>query len=243
MINGETGDQTTGSAPPGSYVRLTVSDTGSGMDEATLERVFDPYFTTKKQGEGTGLGLATVRGIVENHGGVIAVKSALNEGTTFDIYFPRVEAAFSSALTGWGETGSTSVAARILLVDDEEMLVRLGKNILKKLGHTVTAFSNSQDALDCFRQAPQAFDLLITDQMMPGLTGLELTKQCLALRPDLPVILATGYSEATSKEQALAQGIRAILWKPVTINTLAETIQQALGKKGGQAGSPESQGN
>jgi PAS domain S-box-containing protein len=243
VISGETGDQPAGSAPPGSYVRLTVSDTGEGMDEATLERVFDPYFTTKKQGEGTGLGLATVRGIVENHGGVIAVKSALNEGTTFDIYFPRVEAAFSAALTGWGETGSTSLAARILLVDDEEMLVRLGKSILKKLGHTVTAFSNSQDALDCFRQDPRAFDLLLTDQMMPGLTGLELTKQCLTLRPDLPVILATGYSEATSKEEALAQGIRAILWKPVTINTMAETIQQALGEQGPQVGPSENVGD
>ncbi|MCX5864147.1 MAG: PAS domain S-box protein [Deltaproteobacteria bacterium] len=214
---------------PGNYVRLTVSDTGHGMDETTLDRVFDPYFTTKKQGEGTGLGLATVHGIVKNHGGVISVKSALNEGTTFDIYFPRVEAAFSAALTGWGETGAASCAARILLVDDEEMLIRLGKSILKKLGHTVTAFSNSQDALDCFRQDPQAFDLLLTDQMMPGLTGLELAQQCLALRPDLPVILATGYSEAISKEQAQAQGVSAILWKPVTINTMAETIQQALG--------------
>ncbi len=227
-ISGETSDQPTGLAP-GNYVRLTVSDTGHGMDETTLDRVFDPYFTTKKQGEGTGLGLATVHGIVENHGGVISVKSALNEGTTFDIYFPQVEAAFSAALTGWGETGAVSCQASILLVDDEEMLIRLGKNILKKLGHTVTAFSNSQDALDCFRQDPQAFDLLLTDQMMPGLTGLELAQQCLTLRPDLPIILATGYSEAITKEQAQAQGISAILWKPVTINTMAETIQQALG--------------
>jgi CheY-like chemotaxis protein len=218
-------------------VRLAVSDTGHGMDEATLDRVFDPYFTTKKQGEGTGLGLATVHGIVKNHGGVISVKSTVNEGTTFDIYFPQVEAAFSAALTGWGETGAISCQARILLVDDEEMLIRLGKSILKKLGHTVTAFSNSQDALDCFRQDPQAFDLLLTDQMMPGLTGLELAQQCLTLRPDLPIILATGYSESTSKEQALAQGISAILWKPVTINTMAETIQQALGSGNEDAGS------
>ncbi len=231
VITGETNDKPTG-LTPGNYVRLTVSDTGDGMDETTLDRVFDPYFTTKKQGEGTGLGLATVHGIVENHGAVISVKSTLNEGTTFDIYFPQVETSFSAALTGWGESGSTSFAARIMLVDDEEMLIKLGKSILKKLGHTVTPFSNSQDALDCFRQDPQAFDLLLTDQMMPGLTGLELTQQCLALRPDLPVILATGYSEAISKEQAQAQGISAILWKPVTINTMAETIQQALGEKG-----------
>ncbi|MFA6465916.1 MAG: ATP-binding protein, partial [Desulfurivibrionaceae bacterium] len=236
VIDGETDDPPAGLAQ-GSYVRLTVSDTGHGMDETTLDRVFDPYFTTKKQGEGTGLGLATVHGIVENHGGTISVKSALNEGTTFDIYFPRVETAFSAALTGWGETGATSFAARILLVDDEEMLIRLGKSILQKLGHTVTAFSNSQDALDFFRQAPQAFDLLLTDQMMPGLTGLELAQQCLALRPELPVILATGYSEAISKEQAQAQGISAILWKPVTINTMAETIQQALGSGAKDAGS------
>ena len=229
VIHGETGAPSTGLAP-GNYVHLTVSDTGHGMDEATLDRVFDPYFTTKKQGEGTGLGLATVHGIVENHGGAISVKSALNEGTTFDIYFPRVETDFSAALTGWGETGASSCAARILLVDDEEMLIRLGKSILTKLGHTVTAFSNSQDALDCFRQDPQAFDLLLTDQMMPGLTGMELAQQCLALRPDFPIILATGYSEAISKEQAQAQGISAILWKPVTINTMAETIQQALGE-------------
>ncbi len=227
IINGETGDAPAG-LTPGNYVRLTVSDTGHGMDETTSDRVFDPYFTTKKHGEGTGLGLATVHGIVENHGGVISVKSTINEGTTFDLYFPQVETAFSAALTGWGETGSTSLTAKILLVDDEEMLIRLGKSILKKLGHTVTAFSNSQDALDCFRQDPQAFDLLLTDQMMPGLTGLELAQQCLTLRADLPIILATGYSEAISKEQAQAQGIKAILWKPVTINTMAKTIQQAL---------------
>ena len=171
------------------------------------------------------------------------MKSTLNEGTTFDLYFPQVEAAFSAALTGWGETGAVSCQARILLVDDEEMLIRLGKNILKKLGHTVTAFSNSQDALDCFRQDPQAFDLLLTDQMMPGLTGLELAQQCLALRPDLPVILATGYSEAITKEQAQAQGISAILWKPVTINTMAETIQQALDEKGQQASPTENHGD
>jgi PAS domain S-box-containing protein len=236
VINGDTSEPPAGLAP-GNYVRLAVSDTGHGMDEATLDRVFDPYFTTKKQGEGTGLGLATVHGIVKNHGGVISVKSTVNEGTTFDIYFPQVEAAFSAALTGWGETGAISCQARILLVDDEEMLIRLGKSILKKLGHTVTAFSNSQDALDCFRQDPQAFDLLLTDQMMPGLTGLELAQQCLTLRPDLPIILATGYSESTSKEQALAQGISAILWKPVTINTMAETIQQALGSGNEDAGS------
>ena len=231
VINGDTSDQPPGLAP-GNYVRLTVSDTGHGMDENTLDRVFDPYFTTKKQGEGTGLGLATVHGIVKNHGGAISVKSALNEGATFEIYFPRVEAAFSAAITDWSENGPISRQVKILLVDDEEMLTKLGKSILKKLGHTVTAFSNSQDALDCFRQDPQAFDLLLTDQMMPGLTGLELAQQCLALRPDLPVILATGYSEAISKEQAHAQGVSAILWKPVTINTMAETIQQALDEKG-----------
>ncbi len=242
VISGETGDQPAGLAPR-NYVRLTVSDTGHGMDETTLDRVFDPYFTTKKQGEGTGLGLATVHGIVENHGGTISVKSAINEGTTFDLYFPQVETAFSAALTGWGEKGSTSCQARILLVDDEEMLIRLGKNILTKLGHTVTAFSNSQDALDCFRKDPQAFDLLLTDQMMPGLTGLELAQQCLALRPELPIILATGYSEAISKEQAQAQGIGAILWKPVTINTMAETIQQAIGEKGQHASRPENHGD
>ncbi|MDG4476885.1 PAS domain-containing hybrid sensor histidine kinase/response regulator [Thiovibrio frasassiensis] len=230
VISRETLDTPTG-LKPGNYVRLTVSDTGHGIDENTLDRVFDPYFTTKKQGEGTGLGLATVHGIVENHEGVISVKSAINEGTTFDIYFPRVETDFAAALTGWGETGATSRQARILLVDDEEMLIRLGTSILKKLGHTVTALNNSQDALDLFKKDPLAFDLLLTDQMMPGLTGLELTKECLAIRPDLPVVLATGYSEATSKEQAQAQGISAILWKPVTINTMAETIQQALGKK------------
>lgn len=218
---------------PGNYVQLTVSDTGGGMDETTLERIFDPYFTTKKQGEGTGLGLATVHGIVENHEGFISVKSAINEGTTFDLYFPRIETSSSAVLTDWNETEASSRQANILLVDDEEKLITLGKSILKKLGHTVTAFSSSQDALNCFRKNPQAFDLLLTDQMMPGLTGLELSRQCLELCPDLPVILATGYSEAISKEQAEAQGISAILWKPVTINTMAETIQMALGEKKG----------
>ncbi|MGV1098607.1 PAS domain-containing hybrid sensor histidine kinase/response regulator [Thiovibrio sp. JS02] len=215
---------------PENYVKLSVSDTGHGMDEATLERIFEPYFTTKKKGEGTGLGLATVHGIVENHGGVITVDSKEGEGTSFTIYFPTVDKP-AVVFPDQEEIHSLGVEARILFVDDEEMLIRLGERILRKLGFTVTAVSSSRQALETFRADPLAFDLLLTDQVMPGLTGIDLARQCRILRPDLPVILATGYSEVSDKESALAHGIGTVLLKPISIKTMAESIMNALPTK------------
>ncbi len=212
--------------PPGNYIRLTVSDTGHGMDDATLERIFEPYFTTKGHGEGTGLGLATVHGIVENHGGAITVKSTPDEGTKFEIYFPAVDESIDYAFTD-DEINKSPVNAHILYVDDEEMLVRLGSSILRKLGFTVTSTSSSHHALEIFQAGPDKFDLLLTDQIMPGMTGQELAQQCLAIRSELPVVLTTGLSEAVSQ----CEGITEVMMKPITINKMANTISQVLADK------------
>ncbi|MFZ5774506.1 MAG: PAS domain S-box protein [Thermodesulfobacteriota bacterium] len=217
---------------PGEYVRLTVADTGHGMDKATLARIFEPYFSTKQQGEGTGLGLATVHGIVENHGGGITVQSTPGKGTTFEVYFPRIAAPAMPTRIG-EEPARLDIAARILFVDDEEMLTRLGHSVLTKIGFTVTACNDGLHAFETFRRKPDSFDLLVTDQMMPGITGLELARQCRQLRPELPVILATGYGESIGDETSRRGLVDEVLLKPLSINTLAEAIQRTVAKQTG----------
>ena len=187
----------------GPHVCITVSDTGHGMDSAVLERIFDPYFTTKGPGEGTGLGLSVVQGIVKNHNGAITVSSEPGQGTTFSVFLPvleNVDAADAKALQA-PPTGSE----RILLVDDEEALVDLGKEILETLGYQVTATTSSLDALEIFRAQPYAFDLVITDMTMPSLTGRELAKKIIALRSDTPIILSTGFSDLVTKNKPRRQ--------------------------------------
>jgi len=214
---------------PGSYAKLTVRDTGHGMTRQVRERIFDPFFTTKRPGEGTGMGLAVVHGIVVGYGGTIIVESAPGRGTRFDVYLPRCDAveplpiALEPTLRGQNE--------RILLVEDEPSLVQLWTTMLEHLGYQVTACSNGLQALECFRAAPQSFDLVISDQTMPQLTGERLAREILCLRPHLPIILCTGFSHTLTEENAKALGIRAILQKPIGRQELYLTVQRVLAEK------------
>jgi CheY-like chemotaxis protein len=211
---------------PGPCVRLTVGDTGHGMDKSIKERIFEPYFTTKKVGEGTGMGLAVVQGIIKNHGGAIGVYSERGQGTTFHIFLPKFEGTVvPQAVAAEVPSGGTE---RILFVDDEVMLVELGQELLESLGYAVTAALNSRDALNLFCSDPHAFDLVITDMTMPGLDGKELAGEILAVSPDIPIILCTGFSEQINEKQAKETGIRELVMKPYTSNSLNKIIRRVL---------------
>ena len=211
----------------GPHVRLVVSDTGKGMDRPTVERIFEPFFTTKAPGSGTGLGLAVVHGIVKQLEGVISVYSEVGKGTTFNIYLPihALEEALTLPASNVVPEGK---GEHILFVDDEESLASLGKSMLERLGYRVTTEISSIEALKVFSAQPHDFDLVITDQTMPHMSGVEFAKVLLGIRPELPVILATGYSSAINPEKAQAIGIREFLFKPNTAQSLGEAIQRAL---------------
>ncbi|MEW6291228.1 MAG: ATP-binding protein [Thermodesulfobacteriota bacterium] len=211
----------------GSFVELMVSDTGQGMDKATMERIFEPYFTTKENGSGTGLGLAVVHGIVKSCGGIIMVASEINQGTTFRVYFPVTDAKqveIKEEIEEILQRGSE----RILLVDDEAAIVTLQKSTLTALGYHVTATTDSRVALGYFRAAPDCYDLIITDQTMPALCGTDLASEILAVRPDLPIILCTGYSSTISEEKAMKAGVRKLVQKPFGGKQLARHVREAL---------------
>jgi PAS domain S-box-containing protein len=212
---------------PGSYARLTLTDTGCGMDRATLRRIFEPFFTTKPPGEGTGLGLAVVRGIMDSHEGAVTVYSQVGEGTVFNLYFPAHAGEPSAVVAkegpvprGHGET--------VLLVDDEDMLARLGQRTLAALGYTVEVATEPAAALAMVQNDPQRFALVVTDQTMPGMTGIRLASQIRQIRPDLPIILMTGYGKSLESEQTEAAGIRRVLLKPATLFSLGTAVQEAI---------------
>ena len=211
---------------PGGHIRLSVSDTGHGMPPAIIDRIFDPYFTTKAKGTGTGLGLAVVHGIVTRHHGAIAVRSAPGEGATFDIYLPKVERDVGEAIGGPMQVPRGT--ERILFVDDEPSLVMLAERMLERLGYTVTSCTNSLEALELFRSAPDTFDLVVTDMTMPGLTGDRLAREVLAIRPGMPVVLCTGYSELITEEQALDIGIRRFVMKPLAMREFCVSVREAI---------------
>lgn len=211
----------------GSYVRLTVRDTGHGMDRQTLEHIFDPFFTTKAVGEGTGLGLSAVHGIVQSLGGAIRASSELGVGSAFHVYLPSYEVP--PVLEAPKEGTAPGGTEHILLVDDEAAIVQIGKEFLESLGYRVTASTSSSRAWGEFRARPENFDLVITDLTMPAMTGIELAEAVLALREDIPVILTTGYSESmTDKAQKL--GIRQCLMKPLVLRHLAWAVRRELDK-------------
>jgi len=212
---------------PGNYVRLHVSDNGQGIDPAIIDRIFDPFFTTKKKGEGTGLGLSVVYGIVKNHDGHILVKSQPAQGTTFDIYLPHAdeqaaspEASSPDPISGGQE--------HILFVDDEKTLVDLAGRSLSDLGYSVTTCCDSQEALKIFQSNPDGFDLIVTDMTMPHLSGSELSRQIVGLRPDQPIILCTGYSEFITPEKAAKMGIKTFILKPLSCKDLATVVRKTL---------------
>jgi len=210
----------------GAYVRFAISDTGHGMGQATLEHIFEPYFTTKKFGEGSGLGLSVVHGIIMGHGGAITVEATPGQGTMFTVYLPRL---FNEVVQEVAEQEPLPRGKeRILFVDDEEALVRLGQKLLESLGYEVTIATSGEDAMGLFRSDPQAFDLIFTDQTMPIITGMQLSEQILKVRPDIPIILCTGFSATTSDETARAVGIKTFIMKPLTKRALALTVRKAL---------------
>jgi signal transduction histidine kinase/ActR/RegA family two-component response regulator len=212
---------------PGKHLRLAVTDEGCGMDASVLDRIFEPYYTTKEQGKGTGLGLSVIHGIVKNHRGDITVSSALGKGSTFQVYLPVIEEDIVA--TEFEPTNGTAKGnERILLIDDEEQIVSMEQQMLENLGYQVTARTNSEEALREFSQQPQNYDLVITDMTMPHMTGDQLAKKLLDIKPDIPVILCTGFNEDITEEKALAMGIQKFVMKPVIKNDLASTIRTVL---------------
>ena len=211
---------------PGLYTRLTVRDTGTGMSPDIVDKIFDPFFTTKKLGEGTGLGLSVVYGIVKQSNGHITVESEPGRGSTFTLYFPQIAGELKADATtdDMLPTGTESV----LFIDDEEALVETGEDILAELGYDVTCRTSSAEALALFRADPSRFDLVITDQTMPEMTGFELAKQVLAIRADMPIIMCTGFSYVVNEDKAKAAGIKAFAIKPLTKREVAQTIRKVL---------------
>ncbi|WP_300668696.1 PAS domain S-box protein [Desulfoluna sp.] len=214
---------------PGPHVRLTVTDTGPGMDPEVIGRIFDPFFTTKKTGDGTGMGLAVVHGVVKNFNGTVTVQSAPGEGTVFSVLIPAAEEGRSEE-----EEETRAVVSRgngkILFVDDEEELVNFSSEILRQLGYDVVAETSSLRAHRLFMEAPEAFDLVITDQTMPEMTGYDLAREMLVLRPDLPVVLCTGFSSSTLEEEALRSGIRCFMKKPIGARQLADLVSRIMNR-------------
>ncbi len=211
---------------PGSFVRVSVKDTGQGITPDLLERIFDPYFTTKEKGVGTGLGLAVVHGIVTKSGGAVKVESTPGVGTTFHVYLPRVDRA--PPLNADPPESVVGGFERILFVDDEKMLVDIGGKIMERLGYRVVSRTSPLEALELFRAKPDHFDLVVTDQTMPGMTGDALAKELMRIRPDIPIVVCTGYSQGLDPERAKQRGIKAFVMKPILIHDIAAAIRKAL---------------
>jgi CheY-like chemotaxis protein len=212
---------------PGSYLRLCVSDTGGGIPAHVLDRMFDPFFTTKGAGEGTGLGLSLVHSIVTDLGGAIDVRTSIGRGTTFTIWLPTAGevAVHSSEVApslprGDGQT--------VMIVDDEKPLVALAEEILAQLGYEPVGFNSSMEALEAFRAAPLRFDIVLTDETMPELIGTDLAREIRLLRPDIPIVLMSGYSSAPLNERARAAGVGEVLRKPLQSKDIAECFGRTL---------------
>ncbi len=211
---------------PGAYVCLTVADTGSGIASHILPRIFDPYFTTKDKDKGTGLGLAIIHGIVKGHNGYITVSSEPGKGAEFRVYLPAIE-----ALSEAEHTSAQAVSGgdeRILLVEDKKDVLDIEQQLLEYLGYQVTARSSSQDALELFKVRPDTFDLVLTDLTMPNMSGDELAGELIKIRPEIPIVLCSGFSEVLSESRAAALGIRGMMMKPVTMNDLSRVIRDVL---------------
>jgi CheY-like chemotaxis protein len=209
------------------YVRITLSDTGTGMDEATLERIFEPFFTTKPTGQGTGLGLSVVHGIVKGHEGKVAVQSKPGKGSVFRIYLP--EAREQAAQAGPPLPSKPAKArARVMYVDDEEPLVVLAARWLGRLGYEVAGFSDSVQALAAFRARPFDFDAVISDISMPGLSGLDLVKEIVALRKDVVVVMSSGYPRMEDQERARQLGAVDVILKPQSMAEFGRILHRIL---------------
>ncbi|MGD2036989.1 MAG: PAS domain S-box protein [Desulfobacterales bacterium] len=210
----------------GSYLKLSIKDSGEGIDPRAQQQIFNPYFTTKEKGKGTGLGLAVVQGIVKSSNGAVTVESEVGKGATFHVYLPTIKRKL---------TADEEIAAplpmgceHILLVDDEQPLVEIGKQMLERLGYSVATRTSSIEALELFRANPDRFDLVITDIVMPNMSGDRLAQKIMSIRNDIPIVLCTGYSEKFTRQNASEIGIRSFLMKPLVMKDLADTVRQAL---------------
>jgi PAS domain S-box-containing protein len=214
---------------PGSYLRLKIKDTGHGIDPEVINRIFDPYFTTKEVGEGTGMGLSVAHGIVKGHGGDITVESELGGGTTFQVLFPKFDETIPIVVEQ--AVQHPKGTEKILFVDDEQAAVFVLQSMLENLGYEVTSRTSSIEALEAFHNNPQGFDLVITDMTMPNMTGKDLAKELMVIRPDIPIILCTGFSEQIDERRAEEIGISAFVMKPIVMRQIANTIREVLDNK------------
>jgi CheY-like chemotaxis protein len=219
---------------PGRFVRLTVRDTGHGMAPEIIERIFDPFFSTKKKGEGTGMGLSVVHGIVKSHGGTLTVDSNPGRGSVFKVFFPAVES--ESVPDAKPADLMVTGTENILFVDDEAFQADIAQNMLSRLGYRLTACTNSVEAMERFRHSPEKFDLVITDMTMPHMTGDVLAKELISIRADIPIIVCTGYSDRIDPDIAHEIGIRELLMKPVEMKDLAGCIRRVLDEDIEQSG-------
>jgi CheY-like chemotaxis protein len=210
----------------GRYARLTVSDSGRGMDAAGLERIFDAFYTTKPMGEGTGLGLSMVHGTMRSHGGAVTVESTPGKGSSFALYFPVAREKAQKEVQGAPAQILPSARQRVLYVDDEEALVFLASRVLSRLGYQISSFTDPEEALEAFRAHSQDFDVLVTDLSMPHMSGLDLARKVLAVRPGMPVLMTTGYISAEDEDGARAAGIRKLILKPATMDELGQVLDR-----------------
>ncbi|MEA3280872.1 MAG: response regulator, partial [Thermodesulfobacteriota bacterium] len=191
-----------------------------------IKKIFDPYFTTKDVGKGTGMGLAIIHGILQEYGGAITAESQLGKGTTFHVYFPVIQ---KEALPEREESTDISMGKeRVLFIDDETILAEIGQTMLERLGYHVTVRCSSLEALETFQNTPNDFDLVITDQTMPNMTGSDLARRMMQIRPDIPIILCTGYSNLIDEDSAKGLGIKEFVLKPLTKNVIAKLIRKVL---------------
>jgi signal transduction histidine kinase/ActR/RegA family two-component response regulator len=224
--------------PPDSYTVLSVSDTGVGIEEKHLKRIFDPYYTTKDVGQGSGMGLAVVHGLVKSHNGILHVESTVSQGSTFKVYFPRIDSDLEKNVNK-DQVSIPFGSEQLLVVDDEQSLLDIMERSLKKLGYRVDATTSSKKALELFKANPDEYDLVITDQTMPELTGEGLCSEILCIRADMPIIMCTGYSAKMDSKKAKEIGITSFLMKPASRNELAKAIRESIDAKRTLSSNPD----
>jgi PAS domain S-box-containing protein len=230
VLDSESAEAIPGLAP-GPYSRLSVTDTGCGMDQETLRRIFDPFFTTKPPGQGTGLGLSVVDGIMKSHGGLVTAYSELGKGTALRLYFPAATGTVTESPQPQCVTADVASSGSVLYVDDDEALVSLAGRTLKRAGYHVTGCDDPVAALELFKSRPQDFDVVVSDLAMPKLHGFDLAREMLAIRPDLPIVITSGYVRREDQEEAERIGVAALILKPNTIEELGGTLQELFSRK------------
>jgi signal transduction histidine kinase/CheY-like chemotaxis protein len=214
----------------GQYIKLMVKDSGNGMKKEIMDRIFEPFFTTKGADKGSGMGLAVVHGILQHHGGIITVESEEGKGSQFSVYLPKTDEKIETQTLPIDKAQSVKGKGKVLLVDDEDIILSSLQNVLKRMGYDVVAVKDGLEAYEVFRKAPSSYDLVITDLTMPQITGVALANKLMDIRPDIPIILCTGFNDVIDEEKAKSMGIRELLLKPASINELKTAIGRALEK-------------